>query len=235
MRENRQSAVIAPISAQNMSDCVSHGSPWVPGVPFRALPERERCSPFDQLVGRADRQDDGHDDEHQHLPAPDEPAAGFGFQARDERRHEALEEVTDLVVGVAAQVEKLRDLEAQRDPRVGVGPAEHQDERVDEDAGVEQGGEREAAAGRPQEGQGNDHREDLEEPRRAVVGTRAGQCQQGEYRELRPISSFRDFWRWVGVVAAMAGTRGSILVVPGGLGGPGGAKLPIPSAAPKTR
>ncbi len=52
------------------------------------------------------------------FPAP-EVAAEEDF-ARDERRNEPLKEVTDLVVGVPGEAEPFGEVEAERDPRIGV-------------------------------------------------------------------------------------------------------------------
>lgn len=48
--------------------------------------------------------------------------------------------MANLVIRVPMKAEDLCDLEAKRNPCVGVRTAEHQDKRVREDAGIQQRG-----------------------------------------------------------------------------------------------
>ena len=75
---------------------------------------------------------------------------------------------------ISGEMKGIADPVEQRYLRVGVPPADHEDGRVKRDEDVDQGGEREAAARRQQEGDGDDHREDLEHPRQAVLGGPSG-------------------------------------------------------------
>jgi len=66
--------------------------------------ERQRRTPFDQFIRRADGKRDAHGEETEHFSAPDVLPAKQDL-SRDERGHETLEEVPELVVRVALQAE----------------------------------------------------------------------------------------------------------------------------------
>jgi hypothetical protein len=82
---------------------------------------------------------------------------------------ESLEEVTDLVVGVAAEVENVGEVKAKRHPRVSVCATGDEHDGVKKDADVQQIGERIAAIGCPKHRQRNDDRKHLQHPGGAVV------------------------------------------------------------------
>src|SRR5689334_14822853 len=70
----------------------------------RALTERERRTPFDQFIRRADGESDAHSEETEHFSVPDVLPAKQDL-SRDKRGHKTLEEVPKLVVRVALQAE----------------------------------------------------------------------------------------------------------------------------------
>ena len=105
--------------------------------------------------------------------------------ARGYRRHEALEEVADLVVRIAVQAERVGDLEAERHARVCVGAADHEHHRVQENADIEQRRQRKAIVRRPENRQHERDRRHFERPRRAIVRLESGQPQQSKQEGQR--------------------------------------------------
>ncbi len=146
---------------------------------FRTLTKRDGGAPFDQLIARADCEHDADDQKGEH-PATEPIAAAKQHLTRGQGRHEALEKVTDLVVGIALQAEHLLHLEAERHPRIGVGTAEHEHEGMHEDAHVKQGSQRIAPMRGVQDRQHDQDRCDLHEPGSTVVGLPARPRQKHE-------------------------------------------------------
>lgn len=114
-----------------------------------ALPERNGCSPFDEFIRCADRQDHADDDECEHLSSAHKPASHENL-ASGKGGDKTLEEVTNLVVRIAAEIEEAGEVKAKRDSCVRVRASGYKHKSMKEDANVEQGGQREAAKGYPQ-------------------------------------------------------------------------------------
>ena len=132
----------------------------------------ERREPLDELVAGAHREAHARDDGEEPPAAPQRRVPQQQF-ARDDRRHEALSEMPDSVVRVAAEIEEIAQPIAERHQRIGVMTADHQDHRVDRDQHIAERRQREPAEGRPQERHGDDHRQHLEPPGEPVVGADA--------------------------------------------------------------
>src|SRR5262249_6277406 len=150
----------------------------VPGVALRAeeglrrLAAEQPGPPPEELVGGADRER-AHRDEREEPP----PALqGRGPQqelAGEDRRHEALREVAEPVVGITREVERVLRPEAERHARVRVVAADDEDERVQEEQAVGERRQREAPPRRDEDRDADEHREDLEPPCAALRGREA--------------------------------------------------------------
>ena len=143
----------------------------------RALTEKNGGGPFDQLVQGADRQDDADDEKREHPCPANEPPSKQDLPG-DQRRNQALEEVTDLVVGIATELQEVGKPEAKGYPGVCVCPTEHEYDGMGEDQAVEQAGQRKATVGRQEDGHRDDHRKHLQRPGGAVKRVQAGHHQQ---------------------------------------------------------
>lgn len=115
----------------------------IPGIALRAekfirpLSKHFCRTPFDQFVRRADRQHDADNHKTKHAPAIHMRTPDQNF-ARHQRRNKALEEMADLVVRIALDMEQIGNLETERHASIGVNTADDQHHRVYADADVKQ-------------------------------------------------------------------------------------------------
>ena len=85
----------------------------------------------------ADRKHDADNVEDQHLAALYVRAPNKDLSSH-QRRHKALKEMSDFVVRITIETQAVRNLEAEGDPGIGVGGAQHEYQRVQRDAEVQQ-------------------------------------------------------------------------------------------------
>ncbi|MNV37392.1 hypothetical protein D3C71_1289100 [compost metagenome] len=100
------------------------------------------------------------------------------YLATGQGGHEPLEEVANLVIGVATEIEPLLQVETERHPGIGVSTPQHQHGPVQKDAQVEQAGEGVAALTQQQQRQDDQHGGDFQQPGDPVIGLPAGEHQQ---------------------------------------------------------
>ncbi len=120
-----------------MSDWVSQGSPWSTEKGFGALASQQRHPPLDQLVEGAESQCNADSEKHQHPPRPHEAEAQQNL-ACEQRGGNALDEMAELVIRVAAEIQPILHPEAQRYACIGIGAAKDEDQRMDGDHDIEQ-------------------------------------------------------------------------------------------------
>src|SRR5829696_4308871 len=123
------------------------GEEHVPlGVPDVALGAEEVCRgraadhggpPFDELVEGAEGEA-GAGDQEEEPAVPLERGPAQQHLADQDGRHEALGEVAQAVVVVAGEAQEVAHPEAERHPGVGIVPAEHQDQGVEEEKTVDE-------------------------------------------------------------------------------------------------
>jgi len=170
----------APSSAMNMSDWVSHGSPWVPRKSSAALAGDERHPPLDQLIEGAEGQRDTKCEKAEHLSWRDEAQAEQDLPCQQRGRH-TLNEMAELVIGIAAEVEPFLHPESRWYPRVGVGAAEDQDQRMNGDHHVEQSRQRQALVAPQQQGRSDQYRSDFQQPGGTVIRSDRGASQRQQH------------------------------------------------------
>jgi len=155
----------------------------VPRVSLRAqeligaLPERNGCSPFDEFICCTDCEDHADDDECEHLSSAHKPPSDKDL-ASDKSGDEALEEVTNLVVRIAGEVEDIGKVKAKRNSCVCERASGHEHKGMKEDANVEQVCQWETAIRCPKDGQRDEHREYFQHPGGTVVRSNAGQYEE---------------------------------------------------------
>ena len=100
--------------------------------------------------------------------------------ARRDRGNEALCEVTDLVVVVALAADQFPQPVEPGNQGIGVMPANHENDRMEQDEPVQQRCQRKTVACPDDDNQGDDCRCHLEPPGRVVVGIDRRPCQNAE-------------------------------------------------------
>ncbi len=106
-------------------------------------------------------------------------------QSEVHRGHQPLHEVANLVVGVAAQLQRVLQPEAQRHARIGVGAAQDQHQRVQRNQAIEQRGQRITPPRGQQNRRGDQHRGDFQQPGAPVIRRHARPQQSGKHQQAQ--------------------------------------------------
>src|SRR6266516_1551837 len=137
------------------------------------MPAGERGPPFEELVAGAEGQATRSHEDEQPTTGPQRRRAQQDLADQD-GGDEALDEVTEAVVGVPRQAEQVLNPEAQGHTGVGVVAADDEDECMDGEQGVGERGQRKAASREHQDWTRDQHRKDLEPPRSTIERRNAG-------------------------------------------------------------
>ena len=141
----------------------------IPGIALCAeergcrFPCQESCPPFDQFVEGAEGQTDAGHEEKEPLAVYQRRAPQEDL-ARKDRGDEPLRGVTDAVVVVSGEPKGILYPRADGSSGIRVMATEHQNERVDEEESIEQGGQAKARIRDDQQGNAKQDRADLKQP-----------------------------------------------------------------------
>jgi hypothetical protein len=138
--------------------------------------------PFNQFVESANGEANGNDQKRDPFFSVYDVEAKKHF-ARDHRGDESLQEMPEPVVVIAREMECVPYPIEQWDLGVRIPPTHHEDRRVNRDQAIDQGRQREAAPRPKEDGNREDHREDLEPPRQAIRRGPSGPDEHAEDRK----------------------------------------------------